>query len=407
MHPSAEINRARAREFDPYAWEFHEDPYPTYRWLRDEAPFYRNERIGFVALSRYDDVLAAFKDTAHFSNAQGVALEQSSQVDPTETASFLAMDPPRHDVMRGLVARGFTPRRVMDLAPRIRAIATEHIDRFVEHGRCDFIQDFAGKLPMDVISEMIGVVPQDRDMLRRWADTLLHREDGVIDIPPEGMEAALNIVVYFRDLVAERKRQRTSDLSSALLDARIDGQGLTDKEVISFLFLMVIAGNETTTKLLGNAVYWLWKHPQQRALVSSDAALIPSWVEETLRFDGSTQILRRSMRGEVELHGRTIHDGERVVLLIGAADRDERVFPDPDVYDVRRDASAHLAFGKGTHFCMGASLARLEAKIALDEVQRRLPDFELDEKALERVHSVNVRGFAAMPIEFTPGPREG
>jgi cytochrome P450 len=391
------------REFDPFAWEFHEDPYPTYKWLRDEAPFYRNERLGFVALSRYDDVLAAFKDTEHFSNAQGVALEQSSQGDPSDTASFLAMDPPRHDVMRGLVARGFTPRRVTDLEPRIRALAAEHVDRFIERGRCDFIQEFAGKLPMDVISEMIGVVPSDRDMLRSWADTLMHREDGVMEIPQAGMEAALQIIVYFRDLLEERKKRRTNDLASALLDVRIDGQGLTDKEVISFLFLMVIAGNETTTKLLGNAVYWLWKNPSQRALVCDDPSLIPAWVEETLRYDGSTQLLRRTMRGDLTIHGQTIHDQERVVLLVGAADRDERVFPDPDVYDIRRDTSAHLAFGKGTHFCMGAALARLEARIALEEVQRRFPDYELDEPRLQRVHSVNVRGFASMPMEFTPG----
>src|SRR5690606_30589813 len=158
--------------------------------------------------------------------------------------------------------------------------AAMHVDRFIEQGRCDFIQDFAGKLPMDVISEMIGVVPEDRDRLRFWADTLMHRDDGVIDIPKEGIEAALNMIVYFQDLVAQRKRQRTADLASALLDVRIDGVGLTDKEVISFLFLMVIAGNETTTKLLGNATYWLWKHPDQRALVRADPSLIPAWVEE-------------------------------------------------------------------------------------------------------------------------------
>jgi len=395
------------REFDPYAWDFHEDPYPTYRWLRDEAPLYRNESIGFVALSRYDDVLAAFKDTEHFSNARGVSLEMSSQSDPSDTASFLAMDPPRHDIMRGLVARGFTPKRVMDLEPRIRAIATEHIDRFIERGSCDFIQEFAGLLPMDVISEMLGVVPQDRDMLRHWADTLLHREDGVREIPREGMEAALNILVYFQNLVGERKKKRAADLTSALLDVQLDGKSLSDREVMSFLFLMVIAGNETTTKLLGNATYWLWRHPDQRALVRSDASLIPSWVEETLRFDGSTQLLARSIRGDLTLHGQKVHDGERAVILIGAANRDERVFANPDVYDIRRDASAHLAFGKGTHFCMGASLARLEGRIALEEVQRRFPDFEIDPAGLVRVHSINVRGFASMPITFTPGPREG
>jgi hypothetical protein len=259
---------------------------------------------------------------------------------------------------------------------------------------------------MDVISEMLGVVPEDRDRLRRWADTLLHREDGVTEIPQEGMEAALHILGYFQDLVAERKKRRAPDLTSALLDVELDARKLTDREVIAFLFLMVIAGNETTTKLLGNAVYWLSVNPAQRALVRGDARLIPAWVEETLRYDGSTQLLARTVRGDVRLHGQELHDGERVVLLIGAADRDERMFPDPDAYDIRRDTSAHLAFGKGTHFCMGASLARLEARIALEEVQRRFPDFEIDMARAVRVHSVNVRGFASLPMEFTPGTRE-
>jgi hypothetical protein len=391
------------RELDPYAWEFHEDPYPTYRWLRDDAPAYRNERIGFWALSRYDDVLAGFKDTQHLSSAEGVALERSSHGDPAETASFIAMDPPRHDRMRGLVARGFTPKRVADLEPRIREIATEHLDAFVERGRCDFIQEFAGKLPMDVISEMLGVPVADRDRLRLWADTLLHREDGVTEIPPAGMEAAGNIALYFRDLVADRRRRPGTDLPSALLEAELESQRLSERELIAFLFLMVIAGNETTTKLLGNALYWLWRNPEQRAAVRRDRSLIPGWIEETLRYDGSTQMLARTVRGEISFHGETFRDGDRVVLLVGAANRDERAFADPDRFDVRRDASAHLAFGRGTHFCMGASLARLEARVALEEVQARLGDFEIDAARLQRVHSANVRGFAAMPIEFTPG----
>jgi cytochrome P450 len=171
--------------------------------------------------------------------------------------------------------------------------------------------------------------------------------------------------------------------------------------VRGFLFLMIIAGNETTTKLLGNALYWLWRTPEARTAVGADPGLIPGWVEETLRYDGSTQILARTVRGGLSLHGQTLRDGERVLLLIGAANRDPRAFDRPDVYDVRRDASAHLAFGRGTHFCMGAALARLEARVALEEVRRRLADVEIDPAGLVRVHSVNVRGFAAMPIAFT------
>jgi cytochrome P450 len=389
-------------DFNPYAWEFHEDPYPLYRRLRDQAPVYWNQQIGFWALSRYDDVLAGLKNTEHLSNAEGVSLERSSAGDPTLTASFLAMDPPRHDRMRGLVARGFTPRRVADLEARIRTLAAEHIDRFIDDGRCDFIGAFAGKLPMDVVSEMLGVPAEDRDRLRHWADTLLHREDGVTEIPPEGLQAAANISQYFRDLVGARRRRPGADLPSALLEAELDGERLSEREVIAFLFLMVIAGNETTTKLLGNALYWLWRNPTEREAVQADAGLLPGWIEETLRYDGSTQMLARTVRGTLVLHGQTLHDGDRVLLLLGAANRDERVFERPDAFDVRRDASAHLAFGKGTHFCMGASLARLEARVALEEIRARLPDFEIDPTGLVRVHSVNVRGFAALPIQFTP-----
>jgi cytochrome P450 len=389
-------------ELDPYAWEFHEDPYPTYRRLRDEAPLYRNERLGFWALSRHDDVHAGFKDTAHLSNADGVSLDRAVEGAAADRASFLAMDPPRHDEMRGLVARGFTPKRVADLEPHIRAIATAHIDRFIERGACDFIREFAGPLPMDVVSELLGVPAEDRDRLRALAETLLHRADGVAGIPPAAADAARSITAYFRDLVVARRGQPGSDLASALLAAELDGARLSERDVIAFLFLMIIAGNETTTKLLGNALYWLWRNPVARDAVRADPALVPGWVEETLRYDSSTQMLARTVRGGVTFHGRTLPDGDRVLLLIGAANRDERAFPDPDRFDVGRDASAHLAFGRGTHFCMGAALARLEAHVALEEVQRRFADFEIEPSGLVRVHSINVRGYAAMPIRFTP-----
>lgn len=391
-------------ELDPYAWEFHEDPYPTYRRLRDEAPLYRNERLRFWALSRYEDVLAGFKDTAHLSNADGVSLDRAVDGAAADRASFLAMDPPRHDEMRGLVARGFTPKRVADLEPHIRAIAAKHIDRFIERGECDFIREFAGPLPMDVVSELLGVPGEDRDRLRGLAETLLHREDGIAGIPPAAADAARSITGYFRDLVVARRRRPGADLASALLAAELDGARLSERDVIAFLFLMIIAGNETTTKLLGNALYWLWRNPAARDAVRADPALVPGWVEETLRYDSSTQMLARTVRGGVTFHGRTLPDGDRVLLLIGAANRDERAFADPDRFDVRRDASAHLAFGRGTHFCMGAALARLEARVALEEVQRRFADFDIDPNGLVRVHSINVRGYSAMPIRFTPCP---
>jgi cytochrome P450 len=315
------------------------------------------------------------------------------------------MDPPRHTRMRALVSRGFTPRRIAELEPRIRAIATGHIERFIAAGRCDFIKDFAGKFPMDVISEMLGVPQTDRDQLRTWADTVVHREEGMTDVPPAGMEAAMHMLGYFSGLVADHRAHPRDDLTAALLAAEIDGDRLDDVEILGFLFLMIIAGNETTTKLLGNAVYWLARNPDQRRLVAADPALIPRWVEETLRYDGSTQALARTVVGDVELHGRTMRDGDRVVLLVGSGNRDERAFPEPDRYDVMRDTTAMLSFGQGTHFCLGAALARLEARVALEEVQRRFPDYAVEEAGIVRVHSVNVRGFASLPLTFTG--REG
>ena len=394
------------REFDPYAYEIHEDPYPVYAALRAEAPVYRNERLGFWALSRHADVLAAFRDPERFSNRNGVSLDPAAWTPAAQaTMSFLAMDPPRHTRMRALVSRGFTPRRIAELEPRIRELARQHLDRVVEAGRCDFIADFAGRLPMDVISELLGVPEADRDRLRTWADAVVHRDEGITDIPPAAIEAAASILGYFNDLVAERRTQPRDDLTGALLAAEIDGDRLSDYEVLGFLFLMIIAGNETTTKLLGNALYWLWRNPDQRRLVQDDPTLIPRWVEETLRYDGSTQALARTVATDVELHGHTLRANDRVVLLIGSANRDERVFPEPDRFDIRRDTSALLSFGHGTHFCLGAALARLEGRVALEEVQARLPDFEIDPAGIARIHSVNVRGFAALPITFTPGAR--
>jgi len=393
---------AGAVEFDPYSYAIHEDPYPTYRRLRAEAPLYRNERLEFWALSRHADVLAAFKEPLLFSNAQGVSLERSSAEQASAVASFLAMDPPRHDQMRALVSRGFTPRRVADLEPRIRALAAAYIDRVIARGRCDVIEDFAARLPMDVVSELLGVPAADRDALRAWADTVLHREEGRADVPPAAFAATGRLLAYFRELVAERRAKPEEDLVSALLAAQIEGERLADAEIVAFLFLMIIAGNETTTKLIGNALYWLWRNPRERDRVRRDAALIPSWVEETLRYDSSTQMLARTVTRDVELHGGTLCAGDRLLLLVGAANRDERVFADPDVFDIRRDASQHIAFGKGTHFCLGASLARLETRVALEEIMTRLPDFTIEVAGAVRVHSPNVRGFSSLPISFPP-----
>jgi cytochrome P450 len=385
--------------FDPYDWETHENPYPIYRALREHAPAYYNEERDFWALSRHADVLAAFRDWQRFSNTGGVALE--SDLDAEAVMSFLGMDPPRHDRLRALVSRGFTPRRVTALEPHIRELAIRYIDTFIQAGRCDFIDDFAGRLPMDVISEMVGVPPEDRDELRTWADTVLHREEGNPHVPPAGMEAAAKILGYFDRHVAQTRAQPGDDLTAALIDAELDGDRLDDREIIAFLFLMIIAGNETTTKLLGNALYWISKNPGQREKVLANRDLAEPWAEETLRYDPSSQLLARTLTCDVEMHGRKMPAGAKVALLIGAANRDDRAFERPDEYDVTRNTANSLAFGNGTHFCLGASLARLEARVSLEEILNRLPDFEIEPDGVERVHSSNVRGFAHLPLRFT------
>jgi cytochrome P450 len=399
----------RVTLFNPFSYAFHEDPYPVYARLRADAPVYHNEAQGFFAFSRHADVLAAFKDWRSYSNRGGVSLEQLADPrgDVRPYLSMLGMDPPDHDNLRALVSKAFTPRRVQEQEPRIRQLARHYVDAFIERGRCDFIAEFAGKLPMDIVSEMLGVPPSDRDELRLWSDTVLHREEGIEGLPPGAIAAAAKLAAYYARLVAERRRRPGGDLVSALLAAEIEGARLEDRDVIGFLFLMIVAGNETTTKLLGNALYWLARNPSEREKVRRDPARIPAWIEETLRYDNSSQLLARTVTRDHEVRGVRLREGDKVVLLVGSANRDEEVFPRADVYDIDRDTSQSLSFGRGTHFCLGASLARLEAQVSLEEVWARLPVYAIDEAGLVRVHSTNVRGFAAMPIEFAPARRLG
>jgi cytochrome P450 len=389
--------------FSPYDYQVHEDPYPAYARLRADAPLYRNDEQDFWALSRYADVAAAFRDPGRFSSANGVSLDPAAWgPQANRTMSFLALDPPRHTRMRALVSKAFTPRRMRDLADGIRALARRHLGAALRQDTFDFVGDFAGRLPMDVISELVGVPAADRAELRRLADTVVHREDGLFDVPQAGMDAALTLVGYYAAMLATRRAQGTADwpddLTSALLAAEIDGDRLTDDELIGFLFLLVVAGNETTTKLLGNAVFWGWRNPGQLAKPMDDPARVGSWVEETLRYDASSQITARTVMEDFSLHGQTVLAGQRLLLLIGSANRDAAAFADPDRYDLDRDTSALISFGAGRHYCLGANLARLEAQIALTEFVRAVAGYEIDEARAERVHSVNVRGFAALPM---------
>lgn len=389
-------------QYDPYAYAVHEDPYPIYEALRRDAPVYRNDALGFWALSRHDDVLAAFKDHRRFSNREGVSLDPTSRTPAAAKLgmSFLGLDPPLHTRMRGLVSRGFTPRRVAALEPRVREMTVEVLDDLVGAGGFDAVDDFAGRLPMDVISELLGVPKADRATLRTWADLLVHREEGVRDVPPAGSEAFGKIRAYFTDLLAERRAVPRDDLLSVLSTLELDGDALDDTEILSFCNLMIVAGNETTTKLIANALYWLSRHPDQRALVGRGMDAVPLWIEETLRYDNSTQMLARLVTEDVDVRGTTLEAGGLALLLVGSANRDEAVFDHADRFDIQRDTSSMLSFGKGAHFCLGASLARLEGRVALEEWWRRFADYEVDPSGIARVHSINVRGFAHLPVKI-------
>jgi cytochrome P450 len=399
--------------FDPYDYAFQEDPYPVYRRCRDEDPLHHNVEHDFWVLTRHADIQHAIRTEGVYSNAMGVSIDKSAWgPDAHKVMSFLGMDPPRQKRLRSLVSKGFTPRRVTELAPRIQQLTDHYLTQCLEQGSFDWITDFAGRLPMDVISEMMGVPEADRVEVRRLADLVVHREPGVHDVPRAGMEASLDLVVYYADMVEQRRKRPTDDLTSALLAARLedrhsDGDKLTDEEIIAFLFLMVVAGNETTTKLLGHALFHLTRHSEQYEQVFADPAqpddLVVPWLEETLRYDTSSQMVARHLLQDVEIEGTVAPAGSKLLIVIGSANRDERVFSDPDRYDIFRDkdeVAQLLSFGGGRHFCLGANLARLEAQIALREVVRRVGRVEVDHAASKRVHSINVRGFASMPVRM-------
>ena len=394
---------------DPYDYAFQDDPYPTYAWLREHEPLHHNPDLDLWALTRHVDVAEALRTEGTYSNSHGVAIEKSAWGPYAyKVMSILGMDPPRQKRLRSLVSRGFTPRRVHDLLPRIQELTDRYLGECLERGSFDWIADFAGKLPMDVISELMGVPEEDRAEVRQQADVVVHREDGVYDVPPAGAEASLWMVSYFIEMVAQRRRRPTDDLTSALIEAEIDGERLDDDDVIAFLFLMVVAGNETTTKLLGHAVFHLTRHPAQHDLVfggPGDTGLVAPWVEETLRFDTSSQLLARYLLRDVELHGRVAPQGSKLLLCLGSANRDESVFRRPSEYDITRDdeeLAKILSFGGGRHFCLGANLARLEARVALTALVGRGRSIQVDHDACRRVHSVNVRGFAAAPMTVVP-----
>jgi cytochrome P450 len=293
--------------YNPFAYEMHEDPYPVYARLRDEEPAYHNADVGFWALSRFDDVLAGYKDWDTYTSTQGVALEEVG----TESApSMIGMDPPDQTKLRKLVVRAFTPQRVGALEPRVRALTTRFLDSFIEEGACDLIARFAALLPSDVISTLLGAPPSDHHDLRIWTEALMHREDGVVKPPAAAGDAARNLLGRFAEIIEDKRARPADDLISALLAAELDGRKLDEKEILGFCFLLISGGNETTEKLIANTVHQLARHPEQRAKVVADARKIPAAVEESLRFRSPTQYMVRATTRDVEIHGKSIPRGE-------------------------------------------------------------------------------------------------
>jgi cytochrome P450 len=394
-------------EYDPYSYELDVDPYPVYGRMQDEQPAYYNERLDFWALTRFDDVLAAFVDWRRFSSARGTVLELMDK--DIAGPLIIFMDPPRQTRVRNLVSKAFTPRSIAELEPQIRKIAADYLDGLEGRPRCDIVKEFTAKLPMDVISALLGIPPEDRDRVQRWSNDIMHRDPGDPAPPLRAQEGMSGLFGYFREALAERRRRPREDMMTALTQAELrNEQGelerLSDVEIQSFFNLLATAGNETVTKFLATAFYWLARNPAERRRLMDGPGLIPSAVEETLRYDPPSHYQGRTLKEDVELHGRKLPAGARVLLINGATGRDGRRFPDPDRYDVGRRIDLHLGFGHGQHICLGASLARLESRIALEEFFRRFGEYEVPEEGIERMHSSNVRGFAGLELVFG-GPR--
>jgi cytochrome P450 len=394
-----------AVEFDPFSDEYFDDPTEVYRRLRDEAPVYFNERYGFYALSRFGDVVAAHRDWQGFSSAHGVDLSTLS-TDPELIRSFrmiIMMDPPEHDRFRKLVSRVFTPRAVTSLEPMVREVVVGYLDRLDGDAVFDAVADFSALFPVEIISRMLGVPEEMRQQVREWIDVSLHRERGQMEPTPEGMAASIASGTYFYELAGEKRRNPTDDMLTRLTQVTVDRgdgteTGLDDGEIAGFAGLLGGAGAETVTKLIGNAVVLFSRHADQWRRVVADPALIPGAVEEILRYLPPSQYQGRFSVEDRTFEGGTIPAGHPVLLLTGAATRDPRAFDRPDDFDIDRPPNVAIALGHGVHACLGAALARMESRIAIEELASRWQSLEIDEPGLRRVHMSNVAGYSNVPV---------
>lgn len=375
------------------------DPYPVYRELRDHAPVYWSPEADSWVLSRYDDVLAALIDPATYSSASGI-FPTPPEVDMTQL--FLPMlimtDPPRHTQLRLLVSKAFTPRRIAGLETRIQTLVDDLLDQVPGTGAWDFVARFAGPLPAIVIADMLGVPREDRDRFRTWSTALIQSNPTRGEFGP-GLDAAAALYEYFSAFLTERRAHPQDDLMTALVHAEVDGEHLSEEELLGFCLLLLVAGHETTTNLLSNSAALLAQHPESRQKLAAKPDLVPAAVEELLRYDSPVQGLARTLTRQVDLHGQRMKTGDTVLLLFGSANRDDHAFPNADTFDINRRPERQVAFGRGIHFCLGAALARMETRVALGSLlNSRTFNWDPDLPGAVRLHSGPIRGFASLPV---------
>lgn len=390
--------------WDPWDYDLHADPHPVWRRMREEAPLYRNEQHDFWALTRFHDVLDALVDTATYSSAQGDIIELIRGGIPESARSLISEDPPTHTIHRHMLSRAFTPRAIQQVEDRVRQFTQETLDARLGTDRFDFIGDFGGRIPGMVIAAMLGTPDSDLDDIRVLVDAQLHLDaDDPFDRSHYD-DAAQKLGEYFLEHAKERRQHPRDDMMSALVTMEITDEGgrtrrLDDMEAVSYIKLLSSAGNETTARFSGWAGATLARFPEQRAKLVTEPELIPNAVDEILRFEPPSMALARVVQRDVVWYDQVVPEGSVIVLLHAATGRDQRQFSNPDVLDVTRSIERHLSFGFGAHVCMGASLARMEGRILLEEMLARFPEWDVEWDDAEIVHTGSaVRGYSKLPV---------
>ena len=385
--------------YDPYDVEINADPYPTYRRLREEAPLYYNEQHDFFALSRYDDVERGLRDWETFSSARGGILELIRAGIEMPPGVLIFEDPPIHTVHRGLLSRVFTPRKMNALEPKVREFCANSLDPLVGEGRFDFVRDLGAQMPMRVIGMLLGIPEEDQETIRDNSDAALRTEPGK---PMRYSQEKFVTGEAFAEYIDWRADHPSDDLMTELLNAEFEDETgtarrLTREEILTYVNVVAGAGNETTTRLIGWAGKVLAEHPDQRRELVEDRSLIPNAIEELLRFEPPAPHVARYVASDVERYGETVPEGSVMLLLVGAANRDDRRWPEAERFDIHREVGQPLTFGYGIHYCLGAALARLEGRVALDEILTRFPEWDVDLDDARLSPTSTVRGWETLP----------